>query len=260
MNQNSHGNFLNTHLTTDKYVFTETLSLEPGITLQDLLIFGIKEKGRFSNDVFGIFVKELLKIDPSGRPPYIFAVNSVNAIYSLKSNMRYSDIKGETIDDYDPLRNVEEFTLVQHCRKLLRGNWQNGVILCSTRQSDQIYGYERTGASGDSRNQRKGIALGKPLNAPETTGIHPIFSDHPQDLLHEQGFRDLDPHIPIYEGNFTGDQVDALMRYYENKKYINFIDLPSIVDNLTDVERARVEFRQVVDRNPGQFLKCAAQY
>merc|ERR1739848_563653 len=98
----------------------------------------------------------------------------------------------EIINDYDPLKNVSELSLVKHIRRLVEGDWLNGTIVASTRQSDQIQNYEKTGASGQTRDQRRqhglhghkkvGDAVGKPI-ANEATAAKVIQSDHPIDLL-----------------------------------------------------------------------------
>ena len=121
--------------TTKEYIFTDTIKSEAGITLGEL----IKANGKqFSNDVFGIIVKEVLSLGKD-RAPVFVAINSVNNLFAEKTNISYAMIEDELIDDYSPLKDTKDLNLVQQVKKLLRGDWENGSIVTTVRQRDQIY-------------------------------------------------------------------------------------------------------------------------
>jgi len=180
-------------------------------------------------------------------------------------------IEEELIDEYSPLKDTKDLNLVQQIKKLVRGDWENGAIVTTVRQRDQIYGYEKSGQPGVTRDSRRrhgfhhewqlagGAAVGKPTGA---TGCEIIMSDHPVDLLGEDGFREMDPHIPIMEGDFTASQVDQMISYYQKIGYINFKNVlkPEQRADSTQNEQIQKEFRMLVDRNPEQLLKVAAFY
>lgn len=253
--------------TTKEYIFTDTIKSEAGITLGEL----IKANGKqFSNDVFGIIVKEVLSLGKD-RPPVFVAINSVNNVFAEKTNISYAMIEDELIDDYSPLKDTKDLNLVQQVKKLLRGDWENGSIVTTVRQRDQIYGYEQTGQYGTTRDSRRrhgfhhewqlagGAAVGKPTGP---TGCEIIMSDHPIDLLGEEGFREMDPHVPIMEGDFNASQVDTMIAYYQKIGYINFNNVltEEQQNDTREKEQIQKEFRMLVDRNPEQLLKVAAFY
>merc|ERR1712050_420950 len=134
-------------------------------------------------------------------------------------------------------------------------------IVTTVRKSDQIYGYERSGNSGVTRDSRRrhgfhgewqlagGAAVGKPTGS---TGCEVIMSDHPVDLLGEEGFREMDPHIPIMEGDFDASQVDQMISYYQKIGYLNFENVLKKEDrgDFKENEQIQKEFRMLVDRNP----------
>lgn len=138
----------------------------------------------------------------------------------------------------------------------------------STRQSDQLRGYHRTGLSGQTKGSRRPNrpAFGKAPNQVEEAASINIVSDHPVDLLREEGFRALEPHIPIYEGDFSNGETEAIIRYYES---IGYMDLHSLVQNKSGrdavkdkfhYKMALNEFKMMCDNNPGEVFKQAAMY
>lgn len=270
---NQHTGILDSITATKDYRFTDTISTKKGATLGELIKFGEQNRGEFSNDIFGIIVSEVLRLNDN-RLSVMVAINSVHNIYQRKTNIHYIKMKDEPIDDYDPLKNVYELNLIRHVKKLVKGNWKNGIIVTSVRKQDQLKGYSRTGQSGNSRPERRrhglhhewqqggGPAAGKQRVA---KGVAVTGSDHPGDLLGSRGFKAMDPHIPLMEGDYTASQVDTMMQYYERAGYLNFKGmLPADSQNSefleSDLENVQKEFRQVVDRNPGQLLHCAAFY
>ena len=88
------------------------------------------------------------------------------------------------------------------------------------------------------------------------------MSDHPVDLLGEEGFRMMDPHIPIMEGDFSSSEVDQLINYYQKIGYLNFNNVLTREQrgDKHHQEQIQKEFRMLVDRNPEQVLKVAAYY
>lgn len=88
------------------------------------------------------------------------------------------------------------------------------------------------------------------------------MSDHPIDLLGEEGFREMDPHVPIMEGDFNASQVDTMIAYYQKIGYINFNNVltEEQQNDTREKEQIQKEFRMLVDRNPEQLLKVAAFY
>lgn len=258
---------------------TETIAVPVGSSLKKLINYGLQNKGIFGTDCFEHLVKELIDPETSNeRPPLIVGINSVHCLYAQKTNIEYKDIKNEIKDDYDSLRDVDDLNIIKSARQLAEGNWQNGVILLSTRQEDQIKGYEHNSTTQTpnytSMESKMGVykhermpgepAYGKKSLNMEEIGIQIKHSDHPVDLIGDQAFRLLDPHIPIYEGEFTKGQSYKMMSYLESIGYLDFHAL--VRSNATDknlrmeIERAKAEFYTVCDKNPGEIFKQAAHY
>lgn len=262
LNQNNHSNVLNKLKTKYHIQFTETISVKPGTSFKTLAEFGLKNDGLHGTEAFSHLIKELLDPESSQeRPPLIIAVNSVHCLYARKTNIYYWDIPGEKVDDYDQLRNVDDLNIVKTARNLVEGDWTNGAILLSTRQEDQIKGYTKTSMGGFSKRHRTPgrPGFGKKVNNLEENTIQEIHSDMPVDLIGDGPFRRFDPHIPIFEGDMTPQEINTLINYYESIGYLNFNTLTK-GQLKEDYHRALDEFKIITDRNPGEIFKQAAYY
>ncbi|GAB1605926.1 28S ribosomal protein S29, mitochondrial-like, partial [Argonauta hians] len=110
--------FLHDIKTTSKYIWSKRESAEEGITLLELIEFGLT-RPRYASDVVGIVLKEVKKLASNKKHRVLLAVDGVNGLWGSTS------VRDENKDYI----SSDKMSLFHNFRKMLNNDWTNGVVV-----------------------------------------------------------------------------------------------------------------------------------
>lgn len=176
------GSLLDNIKTSVKYNWSKHESSEIGTPFSAIVDFG-QARVRVATDVIGAIMKEVRIQDESTMPKTLVTVDGVNSLFATTKLQ---------VQHNTPLE-ASQLSFVHNLKKLLLGSWSNGAVIAALHPTDLI-------------KKEKNILLP---------------GSHPYDLLGQEGFDWLDPHVPILADRYTDEEILSQLAYYRDRKWIS---------------------------------------
>nr|XP_009859583.1 28S ribosomal protein S29, mitochondrial-like [Ciona intestinalis] len=168
--------------TTREYTWSKHEKTKSGVSFSTLVDLGIA-RVRIATDVAGCILREIINQDSPDFPRTLAAVDCANSFFGI------STLKIEPGVYLEP----NELALVHNFKKILSNKWKNGAV---------IVGLNTSGIPS------------------QTKRIAKVSSEHPYDILGQEGFDILDPHIPIHVPHYTDKEAISHLAYYQDRKWL----------------------------------------
>nr|CAB3236230.1 28S ribosomal protein S29, mitochondrial-like [Phallusia mammillata] len=175
------GSLLDNIKTTQKYQWSKHESADIGESFSSIVDFG-KARVRVATDVIGAIMKEIRVQDASTMPRTLVTVDAVNAAF-CETKLKIK---------HNVYLKAHELSYGHNLKKLMTSSWTNGAVI---------------------------TALSKPFLEKNKKG-YLLPGSHPYDLLGQEGFDWLDPHIPIAVGQYTDKEILSQLAYYKDRKFL----------------------------------------
>jgi len=239
----------NAHLLSDpklkthkEYTWSVREKTPAGSPLLEVINIGI-DRLNFAADALNVVLKELKLNCNDDNCKLMVVCDGVNSLFSEKTlihrEKRFWE-DGPYLEDGDWMKNVakvDECSVLRNMKKLFQADYKNSVIVTSA----------CLGATIEQKNppgQRWWIS--KEQDMTPDTASHLPFA-----LLGEEGWRLMDPFIPIEVKPYTESELDAMISYYIEKGWMSH-------DN--DSRAARQEIHFLTGRNPADFFRFSATF
>lgn len=231
---------LKTHQT---YEWSEREKSEAGSPLSDVINTGI-ERPKFAGDCVGVLLKELRlhcqdavdQGDPD-RCRVATVVDGVGIIFQAKTLMNRQFPADEKIGPLFP-EYIEdsvapdELSIVLNLKKMLKGDYPNAVVLTTVDEKDETYLRKMTAFKFD-----------------RIKSMRPELQAHtPFALLRQEGWELLNPFVPVQIGRYTKSEMDVMIDYYLDRKYIQ---------DVSGTEAGRAETHFLTGRHPKDFMQLS---
>ena len=129
---------------------------------------------------------------------------------------------------------------VRNFKKLFANDYKNAVIVTSACVGAKIYNISEKPDPG----HRWYIS--------QERQMVPSFDSHlPFNLLGEEGWRLFDPFVPVQTENYSEAELDAMISYYVERKYIK---------EESGSRAGRQEIHFLTGRNPGDFFNYSNSF
>ncbi|CAH8433785.1 unnamed protein product [Heterobilharzia americana] len=168
---------------------------------------------KYATDCIGILLREMRSLSSTpDGPPCLLVIDGVNFIWCRGTLLRDKTLCVQIKPD--------RLAIVHHLKRALKGDWRHGAIVTSTN-----------------------IRAAWPTDREEYT---------PGYLLGKSGFECMDPFVPVLVDNYTPSETDALLRFYEENKWLT--------NPAAFTPNGRAEIIFLSDNNPLELSRIAAEW
>ncbi|KAI0979985.1 hypothetical protein GJ496_010780, partial [Pomphorhynchus laevis] len=189
--------------TSEEYVWSLRESTPANTSILKIVELGC-DRLRYSSDCIGVIVKEIKKQSHNLGFKILTAIDGVNAFYGS------SWVRSEKREKLQ----ADDLVFVRALKRLLKSDWSNAITVCTVGPEDYIL-EKPLGKRWHKRLKRKIYRTVRTYNEYYYDG--PCT---PLALLNFEGFRDMDPFIPIEVQKLTNHEFNQLFNLYYSKNWI----------------------------------------
>jgi len=226
-------------VTHREYVWSVREKTPAGAPLSDVLNVGI-ERLPFSADALNVVIRELKLNCNNGNCKLMIVCDGVNALFAdttlvhkEKTKCMHGPYDAEWMQN---VAKVDECSVLKNMKKLFCNDYKNSVIVASA----------CAGATVKKTDPGARWWKSKQLEMKPDLDSHLPFS-----LLGEEGWRLLDPFLPVEVEPYTESELDTMIDYYVERGYLG---------KECDSRSARQEIHFLTGRNPGDFFKFSSSF
>ena len=216
-----------------------------GSPLLDIINLGC-ERLAFAADALNVVVRELKLNCSAGNCKLMVVCDGVNSLFAGNTLVHREKTEwraGPYFHHQEWVRNcvtVDECSVLRNFKKLFLNDYNNAVILTSACLGAKVHNPKAKPDPG----QRWWISREREMV--------PDFSSHlPFALLGEEGWRLMDPFVPVEVENFSEAEMDAMIDYYIERGWLG---------SNCGTKAGRQEIHFLTGRNPGDFFKFSASF
>jgi len=203
-------------VTHKTYQWSEAEMTPEGAPLSEVIESGLS-RPRFSSDCLNVLLKEIkLNIQQDGwnKHPVMVIIDGINVLFQERTFV--SKTKPRRKDRTIPIPkhissacSPDELSVIVAIKHLLKNDFKNACLVASVDRNLQLDLTKRV----YGENKKWWRALQQNM-VPETD------PDYPFALLGNHGWDQLHPFVPIATNDYTEGELDAMIDYYADKRYI----------------------------------------
>jgi len=231
-------------VTHREYVWSVREKTPAGSPLSDVLEVGC-ERLPFAADALNVLIRELKLNSSAGNCKLMVVCDGVNSLFSEstlvhrekkvmeKGNKHFLKPTGDWMRH---AAKVDECSVLRNMKKLFNNDWSGGVVVGSLCVGG-VVGKTDPGHKWWVSRERN---------------MRPITTSHlPFSLLGEEGWRTLDPFLPVEVFPYSEAETDSHISYYIEKGWMG---------EDCDSQAARQEIHFLTGRNPGDLFKFSPSF
>lgn len=245
-------------VTHREYVWSVREKTAEGSPLTEILDLGI-ERLPFAADAMNVLLRELKINATEGNCKLLTVIDGVNCLFSHKTLVNKDNTKHmngpygkrrigqhprtqtpEAKEWMSNLASVDECTVLRNIKKLLKNDYTGGAVVTSV---DTRVMVKEDQAEVRGRN-RWWTKMEKNM-IPDTQSHLPFA------LLGEEGWRTMDPFLPVEVLPYSESELDSAISYYIERGFLGAY---------TDSPAARQEIHFLTGRNPGDFFNFSSSF
>jgi len=216
-----------------------------GSPLLEIIDLGC-ERLAFAADALNVLIRELKLNSTAGNCKLLVVCDGVNSLFAEKTLVHREKTEWRSGPYYQFSEwsknsvKVDECSVLRNFKKLFMNDYNNAIVLTSVCYGAKVQLPDEKPDPG----HRWWISKEREMV--------PDFSSHlPFSLLGEEGWRLLDPFVPVEVENYSESELDAMIDYYTERGWLR-------ANSAARAGRQEIHF--LTGRNPGDFFKFSSSF